>query len=57
MLCGYLHIKGLTEQFPELTTFFDAEIIGPDYSFLTNKWDANEATDEEHWVSEEAWLK
>ncbi|KAF9203793.1 hypothetical protein BGZ49_006037 [Haplosporangium sp. Z 27] len=49
-LCGYLHIKGLTEQYPELTTFFDAEIIGSDYSFLTKKWNASEATDEEHWT-------
>ncbi|KAG0017581.1 hypothetical protein BGZ80_008145 [Entomortierella chlamydospora] len=49
-LCGYLHIKGLTEQYPELTTFFDAEIIGPEYSFLTKKWDASEVTDEEHWT-------
>ncbi|KAF9438259.1 GID complex subunit 4, VID24 [Entomortierella beljakovae] len=48
-LCGYLHIKGLTEQYPELTTFFDAEIIGPEHSFFTQKWDADKATDEEHW--------
>ncbi|KAG0363547.1 hypothetical protein BG005_010745 [Podila minutissima] len=49
-LCGYLHIKGLTEEYPELTTFFDAEIVGPQYSFLTRKWDADESTDEEHWT-------
>ncbi|KAG0345297.1 hypothetical protein BG004_003810 [Podila humilis] len=49
-LCGYLHIKGLTEEYPELTTFFDAEIVGPQYSFLTRKWDAEESTDEEHWT-------
>ncbi|KAG0320948.1 hypothetical protein BGZ99_004231 [Dissophora globulifera] len=49
MLSGYLHIKGLTDEYPTLTTFFDAEIVGPEYSFLTRKWDANEATDEEHW--------
>ncbi|KAI7826904.1 vacuolar import/degradation protein Vid24 [Gamsiella multidivaricata] len=48
-LCGYLHIKGLTEEYPELTTFFDAEIVGMEYSFLTQKWDASEVTDEEHW--------
>ncbi|KAI1321826.1 GID complex subunit 4, VID24 [Mortierella claussenii] len=48
-LCGYLHIKGLTPEYPELTTFFDAEIVGPEYSFLTRKWDANEVTDKEHW--------
>ncbi|KAG0045140.1 vacuolar import and degradation protein-domain-containing protein [Linnemannia elongata] len=49
-LCGYLHIKGLTREYPELTTFFDAEIIGPQYSFLTRKWDATEGTDQEHWA-------
>ncbi|KAJ1030430.1 hypothetical protein NDA16_001339 [Ustilago loliicola] len=27
-LCGYLNIRGLTEDWPELTTYFDAEIIG-----------------------------
>ncbi|KAG0280051.1 hypothetical protein BGZ95_011430 [Linnemannia exigua] len=49
-LCGYLHIKGLTREYPELTTFFDAEIVGPQYTFLTRKWDATEGTDEEHWA-------
>ncbi|KAF9968417.1 hypothetical protein BGZ70_004063 [Mortierella alpina] len=49
-LCGYLHIKGLTEEYPELTTFFDAEIVGSQYSFLTRKWDASTITDEEHWT-------
>ncbi|KAF9925592.1 hypothetical protein FBU30_004645 [Linnemannia zychae] len=49
-LCGYLHIKGLTDEYPELTTFFDAEIIGNAYSFVTKKWDANSKTDKEHWT-------
>lgn len=49
-LCGYLHIKGLTEDYPELTTFFDAEIIGSQHSFLTRKWDAKEAIDRTHWM-------
>lgn len=59
-LCGYLTIANLTEQFPELTTFFDAELIGtsrsredPHYkirhSFITDKWRATPAIDEEHW--------
>lgn len=50
-LCGYLHIRGLTDEYPELTTFFDAEIIGNAYSFVTKKWDASSKTDKEHWVS------
>ncbi|KAG0299709.1 GID complex subunit 4, VID24, partial [Dissophora globulifera] len=49
-LCGYLHINGLTDEYPELTTYFEAEIIGPKHSFLTHKWDADELTDEEHWT-------
>ncbi|KAG0267260.1 hypothetical protein BG011_007671 [Mortierella polycephala] len=48
-LCGYLHIKGLTTEYPELTTYFEAEMIGPKYSFMTRKWDANENIDKEHW--------
>ena len=41
-LCGYLKIKGLTEEFQVMTTFFDGEIIGSRYPFLTRKWDADE---------------
>ncbi|KAF8921130.1 vacuolar import and degradation protein-domain-containing protein [Mucidula mucida] len=44
-LCGYLCIRGLTEDYPELTTYFDAEIIGSRYGFLTQNWGANEADD------------
>ncbi|KAF9111254.1 hypothetical protein BGX27_005169 [Mortierella sp. AM989] len=49
-LCGYLHINGLTEEYPELTTFFDAEIIGNAHSFVTKKWDVDVKTDQEHWT-------
>jgi len=49
-LCGYLKIKGLTEEFPELITFFEAEIIGDKHSFLTRKWDADESIDLQHWT-------
>ncbi|GFG36489.1 hypothetical protein Cfor_11827 [Coptotermes formosanus] len=48
-LCGYLKIKGLTEEFPTLTTFFDGEIISKKYPFLTRKWDADEDVDKKHW--------
>ncbi|KAG8998682.1 hypothetical protein FRB93_013461 [Tulasnella sp. JGI-2019a] len=35
-LCGYLKISNLTDDYPELTTYFDAEIIGgPRHGFLT----------------------
>ncbi|KAI8854146.1 vacuolar import and degradation protein-domain-containing protein [Chytridium lagenaria] len=48
-LCGYLNIKGLTEDWPDLCTFFEAEIVGPHNGFQTRKWGANEKTDLEHW--------
>ncbi|KAJ8662088.1 hypothetical protein O0I10_001778 [Lichtheimia ornata] len=48
-LTGYLNIKGLTSDCKELTTFFEAEIIGSKYSFLTRKWKAQKSTDLSHW--------
>uniref|UniRef100_A0A8C6G3M7 GID complex subunit 4 homolog n=1 Tax=Moschus moschiferus TaxID=68415 RepID=A0A8C6G3M7_MOSMO len=50
-LCGYLKIKGLTEEYPTLTTFFEGEIISRKHPFLTRKWDADEDVDRKHWVS------
>jgi len=49
-LCGYLTIHGLAEQYPHLTTFFDAEIVGKKYTFLTNNWAADKTVDFDHWV-------
>ena len=49
-MCGYLKIKGLTEEYPTLTTFFDGEIISKKYPFLTRKWEADEDVDKKHWV-------
>ncbi|KDQ17970.1 hypothetical protein BOTBODRAFT_104624 [Botryobasidium botryosum FD-172 SS1] len=49
-LCGYLTIKNLTEDWPQLTTYFDAEIIGSRYGFLTQDWGANEQEDLTHWA-------
>jgi len=50
VLCGYLRIHDLTDDYPELTTYFDAEIIGSRYGFLTSdEWGANEAEDLKHW--------
>lgn len=48
-LCGYLRIRGLTDDWPELTTYFDAEIIGSRHGFLTQNWGANENEDMVHW--------
>ncbi|KAH9392772.1 GID complex subunit 4, VID24 [Tyrophagus putrescentiae] len=44
-LCGYLMIKGLTEEYPTMTTFFDGEIISAKNPFLTRKWEADEEID------------
>lgn len=49
-LCGYLCIKGLTEDWPELTTYFDAQIIGDRYGFVTDAWGASEKEDLVHWT-------
>ncbi|KAJ7741548.1 vacuolar import and degradation protein-domain-containing protein [Mycena maculata] len=49
-LCGYLRIRGLTDDWPELTTYFDAEIIGSRYGFLTQNWGATEQADMVHWA-------
>ncbi|XP_032823031.1 glucose-induced degradation protein 4 homolog [Petromyzon marinus] len=56
-LCGYLKIKGLTEEFPVLTTFFDGEIISKGRPFLTRKWDADEDVDRKHWSKFPAFLQ
>lgn len=56
-LCGYLCIQGLTEDNPSLTTYFEGEIIGPKYSFLTKRpeWGATEKTDLQHWARFASW--
>uniref|UniRef100_A0A8V5H9D2 Uncharacterized protein n=1 Tax=Melopsittacus undulatus TaxID=13146 RepID=A0A8V5H9D2_MELUD len=60
-LCGYLKIKGLTEEYPTLTTFFEGEIISKKHPFLTRKWDADEDVDRKHWVNnpggEQMWVQ
>lgn len=50
-LCGYLRIQGLTEDHPTLTTYFEGEIIGPQYSFFTQHedWGASHKVDLSHW--------
>ncbi|KAK7752815.1 hypothetical protein SLS62_005157 [Diatrype stigma] len=50
-LCGYLKIQGLTEDNPTLTTYFEGEIIGSKYGFLTQhpSWGATEKIDMNHW--------
>ena len=49
---GLLEIQGLTLDNPSLTTYFEGEIIGPKYSFLTQRpdWGATERKDLEHWT-------
>jgi glucose-induced degradation protein 4 len=50
-LCGYLEIEGLAKEHPTLTTYFEAEIIGSKYSFITDhpEWKCTEKLDMEHW--------
>ncbi|KAG7287671.1 hypothetical protein NEMBOFW57_007184 [Staphylotrichum longicolle] len=50
-LCGYLKIQGLTDDHPTLTTYFEGEIIGSKYGFITQHqgWGASEKIDISHW--------
>lgn len=49
-LCGYLSISHLTDSHPQLTTFFDGEIIGPKHGFITGeRFGATEHDDMRHW--------
>lgn len=50
-LCGYLRIQGLTEDNPTLTTYFEGEIIGSRYDFVTKHkgWGATDKIDLSHW--------
>lgn len=50
LVCGDLTIYDLTPAWPELTTFFDAEIIGKGgNTFVTNGWHSSSWVDKQHW--------
>ncbi|EPX72593.1 Vid24 family cytoplasmic vesicle protein [Schizosaccharomyces octosporus yFS286] len=51
MLCGFFKISGLSGNNSSLTTYFEAEIIGDKFGFLTKwpEWGASESTDYKHW--------
>jgi hypothetical protein len=56
VLC-YQHLpanlsSGLTEDHPSLTTYFEGEIIGNKYTFITQhpEWGSNEKVDRQHWA-------
>ncbi|KAK3390804.1 vacuolar import and degradation protein-domain-containing protein [Podospora didyma] len=51
-LCGYLRIQGLTDDHPTLTTYFEGEIIGTKYGFITQHpgWGATDKIDLNHWA-------
>lgn len=48
---GYLKISKLTDNIPNLVTYFDGEIISPRYSFLTKhkEWGSSCESDLQHW--------
>jgi glucose-induced degradation protein 4 len=50
-LCGYLNIQKLAAAHPILTTYFEGEIIGSKYGFVTQhpEWKADKDKDMEHW--------
>lgn len=56
-LCGYLRIRGLTDDHPTLTTYFESEIIGNKYTFQTRhaEWGSSDKVDMAHWARFPAW--
>jgi hypothetical protein len=44
-----LTIHELTAEYPNLTTFFEAEVVGRRVGFRTDKWDAHLDADTRHW--------
>lgn len=54
MACSYTNygIAGLTEDHPTLTTYFEGEIIGSKYTFLTQHqdWGSSDKVDLQHWA-------
>jgi glucose-induced degradation protein 4 len=51
-----LYIAGLTADHSTLTTYFEGEIIGSKYSFLTQheEWGSDDMTDMQHWAKFQA---
>jgi glucose-induced degradation protein 4 len=43
------HFLFLLQRYPDITTYFDAEIIGDRHSFVTRRWNATDEIDCEHW--------
>ncbi|KAI8868234.1 hypothetical protein GQ42DRAFT_125554, partial [Ramicandelaber brevisporus] len=48
-LTGYLTIYGLARSGEPMQTFFDAEIIGSNHSFITREWGASAEIDLQYW--------
>ncbi|KAL1410713.1 hypothetical protein Q8F55_001655 [Vanrija albida] len=49
-VCGYLSISHLTETHPQLTTYWEGEIIGPRFGFVTGtRFGATMHDDMRHW--------
>lgn len=49
-VCGYLSISHLTETHPQLTTYWEGEIIGPRFGFITGtRFGATMHDDMRHW--------
>lgn len=59
LISGSLKIHGLTDLNPEITTFFNGEMIGPHHSFKTKniKWESNWNNDIQHWARFDSWRK
>lgn len=47
--CGYMDTFGMIKENESITSFFEAEIIGPKHSHITAKWEADKKIDMAHW--------
>ncbi|VVT58236.1 uncharacterized protein SAPINGB_P006105 [Magnusiomyces paraingens] len=56
-LCGYLRIRGLTENQSVMETYFEGEMVSPTISFYTRRpeWNQNDQVDRTHWNRFNAW--
>ncbi|XP_065180838.1 glucose-induced degradation protein 4 homolog [Sycon ciliatum] len=46
---GYMTVQGISEDIPELETFFTGHIIGKHHSFHTGQWGSTSSVDRKHW--------
>jgi hypothetical protein len=49
LMSGFLQVRGLTDEHPLLTTYFEAEFVGAQYGFASPSWGVSYVEDLKHW--------